>query len=186
MTTSEPSSTDGPSEPPVPEEFVQLFTRNQRRLYLFILAQCPNPVEAEEILQETNVVIWRKFRQFEMGSSFLAWAGRIAHYEVLKFRERRHRDRHRFSDEFVKHVAEEALEESDQLEARRMALLNCLQKLRASDRELIRHRYATGHSGQDVADQLDRPVNSIYQSLSRIRRTLMECINRQLSTERPS
>ena len=183
--TSEASSTGGTPDAPVPEEFVQLFTRNQRRLYLFILAQCPNPVEAEEILQETNIVIWRKFRQFDMGSNFLAWAGKIAHFEVLKSRERQHHDRHRFSDEFVRHIAEEAMEDTDQLEARRMALLNCLQKLRAADRELIRHRYSTGHSGQDVAEQLDRPVNSIYQSLGRIRRTLMECINRQLSTERP-
>ncbi len=177
---------DGLPESPVPDEFVQLFTQNQRRLYLFILAQVPNPVEAEEILQETNVIIWRKFQQFELGSNFLAWAGKIAHFEVLKHRERRHRDRHRFSDEFVNHVAEEALEDSEQLEARRMALLTCLQKLRSADRELLRQRYATGHSGQDVADQLNRPVNSVYQSLGRIRRTLLECINRQLSTERPA
>ncbi len=42
------------------DEFVQLFTKWQRRLFLFILAQVPNLVEAEEILQETNLVIWRK------------------------------------------------------------------------------------------------------------------------------
>ena len=34
------------------EDFVQLFTKWQRRLFLFILAQVPNLVDAEEILQE--------------------------------------------------------------------------------------------------------------------------------------
>jgi RNA polymerase sigma-70 factor (ECF subfamily) len=165
------------------DEFVQLFTRNQRRLYLFILGQCPSPADAEEILQETNIVIWKKFHQFEPGTNFTAWACRIARFEVLKFRERHRRDRLQFSDEFVRQVAEASAESSPMLEARRQALAKCLEKLRPQDRELIRKRYATGQSGQSVAEALQRPVNSIYQSLGRIRRVLLECVNRQLSAE---
>ena len=76
------------------EEFIKLFTRYQRRVFLFILSQVPSPVDAEEIHQETNVVVWNKFDQFELGTNFFAWACRIASYEVLKYREKRRRDRH--------------------------------------------------------------------------------------------
>ena len=70
------------------EEFIKLFTRYQRRVFLFILSQVPSPVDAEEIHQETNVIIWRKFDRFELGTNFLAWACQIANYEVLKYRSR--------------------------------------------------------------------------------------------------
>jgi len=165
------------------DEFVQLFTRSQRNLYLFVLAMNPNPVEAEEILQETNVVIWSKYRHFQLGTNFLAWARSIAHFETLKFRERGRRDRHQFSDEFVKFLADEATAGSEHLEERRRALMACLDKLRDRDRELIQHRYKPGQSGKGLAQDLGRPANSVYQSLGRIRRSLLECVNRQLAPE---
>lgn len=164
-------------------DFVQLFTKSQRRLYLLILSKVPYPVEAEEILQETNLVIWRKCDNFEMGTNFLAWASRIATYEVLKYRDRYHRDRLYFSDGFIEQVGEAALEDADNLEERRNALSVCLGKLREQDRELIQCRYAPGETGKDLARKLERPANSVYQSLGRIRRTLLECINRRFRVD---
>ena len=180
---SELESPLGDFEPPESDrEFVQEFTRVQRRLYLYILSQVGRPTDAEEILQETNLVIWRKSRQFELGTNFFAWSSRIAMYEVLKFRERRGREKLRFSREFVETIAVEAAESGEYWEARRAALAVCLDKLRPRDRELIEQRYAEGESGIQVAEQLGRPINSVYQSLGRIRRSLLECINRQLAT----
>lgn len=169
-------------EPPS-DEFVQLFTRHQRRVYLHILAQVPNPVEAEEILQETNVVIWNKYRQFEAGTNFFAWAARIASYEVMKHRDRRRRDRLSFSSELVAQIAAESLESADTLGQRRQALMHCLGKLSPRDRDLVQQRYAPGQSGKDLAERVGRPANSVYQSLSRIRRALFECVNRRLTEE---
>lgn len=161
-------------------EFVQLFTQHQRRLFLFILSQIPNPIEAEEVQQEANVVIWSKFSQFRPGTNFLAWVSQIANFEVMKYRSRKKRDRMRFSDEFLEAVSREALERVDELEERRNALIECIQKLRPRDRELIQQRYAPGEKGKHLAEQMGRPANSVYQSLGRIRRTLMECIQRRL------
>jgi len=165
------------------EEFIKLFTRYQRRVFLFILSQVPNPVDAEEIHQETNVIIWRKFDRFELGTNFLAWSCQIANYEVLKYRQRQRRDRHLFSDEFVRQVASDAVEQADELEQRRQYLAVCLSKLKSNDLELIQQRYASGESGKSVAELIGRPINSVYQSLSRIRRTLLECVNRQIRAQ---
>ncbi len=167
-------------------EFVRLFTHHQRRLFLYILSQVPNPVEAEEILQETNVVVWSKFSRFQPGTNFLAWVSQIANFEVMKFRTQKRREKVLFSDEFLQAIAETALERSESLEARRTALADCLQKLRPKDRELIQQRYAPGNRGKHLAEQIGRPANSVYQSLSRIRRTLMECIERKITPEVPS
>ena len=165
------------------DEFIKLFTRYQRRVFLYILSQVPNPVDAEEIHQEANVIIWRKFDHFELGPNFLAWSCQIANYEVLKYRERKRRDRHLFSDEFVRQVASDAVEQADELEQRRQHLAVCLSKLRSNDLELIQQRYSAGESGKSVAELIGRPINSVYQSLSRIRRTLLECVNRQIRAQ---
>ncbi len=171
------------SEPPPSGDFVQLFTRYQRRLYLYILAQVGNPVDAEEVLQEANLVVWRKCDRFEPGTNFYAWCCRIASYEVLKYRERRRRDKLLFSEKFLDAVSREVVENENHMEDRRKALNVCLGKLRSKDRELIRQRYASGQNGKVVAEMLDRPANSVYQSLGRIRKTLLQCIQRRLSAE---
>jgi len=181
-----PATADVVPIPVADPEFVQLFTRSQRQLYLYILNQIPSPVEAEEILQEVSVVVWRKMNLFERGTNFLAWAYQIANLEVLKFRERRHREKLRFSEEFIEHIAAAAVSESEALEARRQALLTCIGRLRDSDRQLIEERYSIGENGLSVARKLGRPANSVYQSLGRIRRVLMECINRRLAMEATS
>ncbi len=87
----------------------------------------------------------------------------------------------RFSDEFLETVSKEALERSDELEQRRAALVECLKKLRPKDRELIQQRYTPGERGKHLAEQIGRPANSVYQSLGRIRRVLMDCIQRRLT-----
>lgn len=185
LKTREASSGERKEQPvsAPPEEFVQLFTRHQRRLYLFILAQVPNPTNAEEILQEANVVIWSKCQKFELGSNFWAWIAQIATFEIMKHRQRYHKDKLRFSDEFVDQVVAEVEKRSDELEERREALVSCLGKLRPRDRELIQQRYAPGNSGKEVAGNIGRPQNSVYQSIGRIRRMLLECIQRRLGAQ---
>lgn len=168
---------------PPDAEFVELFTKHQRRLFLLILAQIHDPIEAEEVLQNVNVIIWKKCGQFQPGTNFLAWAAAIVNYEVLKYRTRRVRDKLVFSEEFLASVAAEAVERSEELEQRRTALKDCIQKLRNQDRDLIQQRYAPGETGKNLAEQIGRPANSVYQSLGRIRRTLMECIQRRLAAE---
>ena len=100
----------------------------------------------------------------------------------MKHRSRKKRDRVQFSDEFLETVSRDALERSDELEERRKALVECMGKLRPRDRELIEQRYAPGEKGKHLAEQIGRPANSVYQSLGRIRRSLMECIQRRLTT----
>lgn len=160
----------------VDEEYIRLFTTHQRRLFLYILAFLPRPAEAEEVLQETNIDIWRKCEEFESGSNFFAWASRIAYFEVLKFRTRKQKEPLQLSNDVVEILAVTASDRSEILESRRQALSKCLQKLRPRDRDLLTRRYEGGISGQTLAAEMNRPVASIYQSLGRIRRILLNCI----------
>ncbi len=174
-------ATNGGGVPKDAATFVQLFTKAQRPLYLFLLGLTGRPQDAEELLQNTNLVIWSKSGQFDPGTNFFAWACQIARYEVLQYRQRFYRDRLKFSDEFIDVVAQETIIQNDELEPRRKALEVCLEKLPAKDRELISRRYQPGVSGKEVASGLGRPQNAVYQSLGRIRRVLLDCIQRRIA-----
>lgn len=178
------AKTPDDSNPSAPsEEFIQLFTQAQRSLYLFILAQIGGTQAAEEILQETNLVIWSKYSQFEIGTSFTAWVRQVAVYEILKWKQRKSRDKLTFSDEFVTAIAANFGDQPEHVEQQQLALEQCLKKLNHQDRELIEKRYEPGMSGKTVAELLGRPPNSVYQSLGRIRKILMECVQRTLAVE---
>lgn len=174
---SRPDGSTGPSE-----EFVRLFTQAQRSLYLFILPLVRTSADAEEVLQETNIVILSKWAQFEPGTNFLAWCRAIARLEVFRFRRSRHHKLQLLGDDVINVLSRRIEEQPVDLERRRSALSECISKLREADQELIRRRYAPGVSGDDVANQLGRPANSVYQSLGRIRRVLVECVRRQMAS----
>ncbi len=177
------NDSSGMSATPPSQEFIQQFTQAQRTLYLGILAQVGDVTAAEEILQDANVVLLSKHDQFEPGTNFLAWARQVGAFEVLRWRQRRRRDRLRFSDEFVSVVAAEAVESEMEADRRRKALALCMEKLKSEDRELLQRRYQPGHSGKDLASELGRPANSVYQSLGRIRRYLLDCVQRRMALE---
>lgn len=165
------------------EEFIRLFTKCEPRIFAYILTLVPNFSDAEDVLQQTNLVMWRKFDDFERGSDFLSWGRSIAHFEVLAMRKRKQRAAVRFSDDFVEAVAGDVVARSGSLDARHIALAACLEKLKARDRELVHLRYQPEATTQSVADRVGRSVDAVYKALNRIRQSLWECINRTLSAE---
>jgi len=59
----------------------------QPRLYAFVLSLTGNPNEADDVLQNTNLVLLKKREAFRPDADFGAWAMQIARFEVQRFRE---------------------------------------------------------------------------------------------------
>lgn len=165
------------------DEFVRLLAQNQRRLFVYVHTLVPNHADAEEVLQNTSLVLWREFGSFEPGTNFAAWACRVALNQVLAWRKKRQRDRLRFSDQLVALIAAEADRPDDALDDRCRALAGCLQKLPPDQRDLIRLRYAENGPIEAVAAKARRTVEATYRALSRVRHTLHDCITRTLARE---
>jgi RNA polymerase sigma-70 factor, ECF subfamily len=165
------------------EQFGQLLAKCQRPVFLYAMSLLHNAADAEEVLQETNVVLWQKFEQYRPGTDFVRWAYGIAYYEVLKVREKQSRRHRLFSDDFFARLAVEAQEPSELLEARRQALTGCLQKLAERDRTLILHRYQPSATTRSLAETLGRSLQGTRKSLHRIRSMLLHCVQRTLSRE---
>ena len=178
------SNTDVVLETPAPERvdaFVQLLGQSQRRIFLFVMSMVPNWNDAEEIIQETNLLLWREFDHFEPGTNFAAWACQVALYQVLAWRKRQQRDRVRFSPAFLEAIAEEATAEADWLEDRSRALAHCIEKLPERHRILLRCRYNEGRAIDAIGQELGRSADAIYRTLSRIRHSLYNCVTESLT-----
>lgn len=163
--------------------FVRLFAQHEHQIYAYIVAALGNWADADEVMQETSVALWEMFERFTEGTSFVGWACQIAYFRILRFREKKRRDRHDFDQEFVETVAATALEESDWFEFRRKALGDCVGRLKENDRELLQFCYADGGTIKCAAERLDRPAKSVYKALARIRQALFDCVQRKMSAE---
>jgi RNA polymerase sigma-70 factor (ECF subfamily) len=159
-------------------EFVALLAAHERGVFKYILRRLADTNAAQEVLQETSVTLWQKFDQFEKGSNFFAWARRVAHFEVMKFRQSRRRDRLRFSEGFLQGLSDEWLTSDRLLRARRTALPDCVVKLPPADRELLEQRYAGNETILEIARRMGLPANTLYKTLERIRRRLKIYIER--------
>jgi RNA polymerase sigma-70 factor (ECF subfamily) len=137
----------------------------------------------DEVMQEATLVAWRKFGQYEEGSSFLAWAGAIARFESLKNLRKQSRDRLVFSDEVLELLAHEGVEDSAALERERRALEDCLARLEPPQQELLRLSYEPGARLHEVAARAGKSVQAFYKTIQRLRQSLLECIERRLREE---
>jgi RNA polymerase sigma-70 factor (ECF subfamily) len=171
------------SDPSRLDDVLALFARHQRRLYLYIASMLPDPAAAEEVLQETNIVVWRKFEQFQPETDFRAWVFRIAYFEVRKHLERQRRQHLSFSQELLDELAVEYERQEPLLESRREVLPHCIEKLPPADRELVRQVYGQGVDVPELAEKTGRQATSIYRSLRRIRQLLFECVESTLAAD---
>ena len=165
------------------DEFVALYTRHSSRLRGYIMSLVPNWADAEEVLQDTSSVLWKKFDRFVPDSDFFAWACQIAVFEVMHYRRSKGRERVRFGEEFVNAVADEAMAMGEELDDMRWALTSCMEKLLEKDRRVIEERYREGATTRSAADSLGRSVDAVYKALGRVRKQLLECIQRELNEE---
>lgn len=168
-----------PDHPPS-EHFVRELTRGQNGVFAFILSLVGNPDAARDILQETNLVLWRKSGEFREGSNFMAWAVTVARWEVLAWRRDHARDRHVFNDDLLDTLTEESAEAADDPDEKQRAFEACLDGLPLHQRELLDARYAPGGSVQDIASSRGQSAGALSVTLSRIRKALADCITKKL------
>ncbi len=161
------------------EAFVELMTSFQGHLYGYALSLTADPEAANDLLQETNVVLWKNWKEFEPGTNFKAWSFRIAHFQFMALRQRRMRDRLCFGDGLVTVIAAEAKELDDTYEQRVASLASCLEQLRPRWREIIRLRYSEGLAVQGMSTKIGLSANAISQLLFRARKCLIDCVKRE-------
>ena len=107
-----------------------LYSSHQRRLYLYTVTLLCGSVDAEDVFQEANLVLWQKFHQYEEGTNFFAWACQIIRNKAMKHREKRARAAQLLDPDVLDRLADLAVEEVEHLdEFHRRMLMDCMGRL---------------------------------------------------------
>lgn len=161
------------------QQVLQLFVRHQTRIKGFIVSLLGDFAAADDVVQETFLIVQRKSEEFSPGSNFIAWAFQIARFQVMKAQSQHKQAADRFSDVVLEALAASAPEkpfDDDKL----IALPECLSKLAPQARRIVDLFYEHEHKPQEIARIVQWTPSAVSVAISRARRFLRECIEEQL------
>lgn len=167
------------------EQFVALHTRNQQRVSAFVHMLVPNWQDAEEIVQDTFLILWKKIEEFDPSTDFFSWAARVAQFEVLNYRRSKQRQSQMMDPATIEALAATAVEMKDDISERREALAKCIQDLVPKDQKILSLRYREGGSISIVSKAFDRTVAHMHRELRKIRERLLRCVRSRMSAQCP-
>ncbi|MEY2599802.1 MAG: polymerase sigma factor SigL [Verrucomicrobiota bacterium] len=159
------------------ESFIRSLTESQNRLHGYIYSLLGNAHAAADVLQECNLVLWRKFGEFRPEGDFLAWAFGIARFQVMAYLRDRHREQKRLLlPELVDLLHDELAHSATQSEVRVGVLRQCLDRLPPKSRALVDLRYFRNQSMEQIAAEIRLSLSATKVALLRVRRALKTCI----------
>jgi RNA polymerase sigma-70 factor, ECF subfamily len=164
------------------EAFVRLLVEHEPSVRAFLRGLLPTWHDVEDVCQEASLVAWRKFADFEEGTSFGGWLLTIARFEALKCRRRVARSPLVFASDVWDLLAKEASGEEVQ-QIRREHLEVCLGKLERSKRELLLNVHSPGVVMREVALQSGKNEQAFYKVIQRLRAVVLTCVTKALAAE---
>jgi RNA polymerase sigma-70 factor (ECF subfamily) len=140
---------------------------------------------ADDVVQEAMLVVTRKYDQFEVGTSMLAWCRSIVRIEVLRLRQRQQRDSslgRRLLDDAIGAAFDEcqAAAQSDDSDSWREALERCLQRVPERGRRVLDARFVDDLGYLQIGERLDMSLEAVRKSLFRVKQQVRDCVESSL------
>src|ERR1051326_100453 len=165
------------------QRFLSLFLRSEREIFRYVAALVPNVADAEDIVQQTALVLWEKFDAYDPSQPFTPWACRFALNKTKQWLERRQRWQALLQSGLAEELARRREELRPELEARLKHLEGCLGKLPEERRILVEGYYYRRDRIEKLAEGSGRTEAATYKILQRIRQALQACIENAAKPE---
>ncbi len=149
-------------------------------LFAYSRAICGDYHAAQDVVQESVLIAFRKLSHFFPEADFATWLRAIARREALNARKKLAK---------VMLVTEEAIERyysdasSEAGSPEREALQVCLKLLAGRMSKVIRGHYFEGRPLAELATSMNQTVSAVKQLMYRARLTLRDCVRRRLAQE---
>ena len=163
------------------ENVQRLFLENQAGLYGYVLSIVRDFSLAQDVVQDTFLIVTRKAAQFDPNTNFVAWVYTIARYEALAAMRRLARPA----------LAEETLQllfaqqEPGTPEHIIAIVRSCMQKLTPNVQRMLSLRYEDALKPAEIARLLGWTSNAVSVAICRARLEVRKCVRWSLQTEEP-
>lgn len=166
------------------ETFVSLIASHQLVLTGFLRTMLRRSADVDDVLQETNLVLWRKRQEYHADRPFAPWACKIAHFQALSYlKARESRSPQLLEQAALGQLAELSMKHVNQIDQQLEEMQRCLRKLSRPHRQLVQARYLESLSVSQIAENVGKTPHAISMILYRLRNILRECVERSLRSE---
>src|SRR4030042_2717432 len=131
--------------------------------------------DAEDILQEIFIKVYRNLRSFDQGLKFSSWIYRIAHNQVIsnwrKTKSRPQVLKFEADDDFLKFIASDVDLAGDT--ERRFAaedVRKIINRLDEKNREVLVLKFLEGKGHREISDILRRPLGTVATLINRAKK----------------
>ncbi|MDG2221728.1 MAG: sigma-70 family RNA polymerase sigma factor [Rubripirellula sp.] len=144
-----------------------------------------NYAAVDDVVQEALLVVFRKYDQFQEGTSMLAWCRSIVRIEVMRAKQRHHRERslaERLLDDAIDAAFDEfqMARQRDEAESSREVLRSCLERVPERGQGVLRARYADDLSYQQIGERLGMTIEAVRKALFRLKKQVRACVETNL------
>jgi RNA polymerase sigma-70 factor (ECF subfamily) len=154
--------------------FDDLYTRTVDEVYAFVRGQCRNDAEAEDIIANVFLKVWRSARSYRVGSGqFRRWLFAIARNEVKRAWAQRKREVAPLPEE----IAEAEANRPGLDIPTRDLLHRAMLVLTPEQRDVVVLRYYGGKSHQEIAAILGKREGAVRALLLRALRKMRKAID---------
>lgn len=166
--------------------YKEVVKRYQSKLFAYLYRLVGNKEEAEDILQNVFVKVYKNINRFDTKRKFSSWIYRIAHNEAVNFLKKRGRRRVvSFEDiETSKDKLDTASLAKSPIDAwiskeLKIEMQRALDKLPAKYKEALTLKYFLDKSYEEMSEILGKPVNTVGTLLNRAKKKLMEIMKKE-------
>jgi RNA polymerase sigma-70 factor (ECF subfamily) len=158
------------------ESFLLRLTDAQCDLHAYIVYLVGDREEAKDVLQETNIVLWREASRYDENKPFLPWAKAVAYYQALSHIKKRASNKLVFDEDLLLLLATVDDRRHEDMQERLRLLDVCFEKLTRLQQSVMKFRYFHDWPVRRLARKFAFSEAAASMLLTRIRRQLALCI----------
>jgi RNA polymerase sigma factor (sigma-70 family) len=162
------------------QAFAALYQRTSSKLFGVCLRMLGERHEAEEVLQETYITVWRRAAGFDATrGSAITWLVTLARNKAID-RLRQHRERLLGDPLLLEEIADTRPTPPADTETsqERERLQRCLDALEPSQRSAVREAFFTGATYNELATRCKVPLGTMKSWIRRSLLQLRTCLER--------
>ena len=156
-------------------ELIEILTPYKNKMFRYAFSIVRNRFEAEDVVQEAMIKVWKKMEKFSEIDNKEAWVITIVrNLAIDKIRAKKKKQTSDINEYF--HISDNAPSPDIQLEQKDAVLkvTEIMGSLQETQREIITLRDIEGYTYQEIADIMDLKVDQVKVYLFRARKILRE------------